>query len=300
MSAEITPNETSLKYRKWTDGQRRSEAFREEYWDRIEAIPNLTKEEELDLFYKYQTNHDLEARNKIVEAYLKLALHLAMSYISKDKSTALYFEQLETALQNGILGLFDAVSKFDVSNGASFATYAGWWIRSRIIEGEGERSLTSRRKTHYRRELFKKLKHYIEIDPKVSIQQLSELTGSKPATILDTLLIFNPEMSPLLLLDDLSVIENEIDTYSMSGENMNIHNKVEYEEMVEDVHEAINKLDFPEQTIVKKRLMQAKPTSLRDIADILKTTKSDVSRREKKSVEFLRVELDDYADWGSN
>ena len=295
--SKAMPNETSLKYRKWSDGQRKSEAFREEYWDRIEAIPNLSKEEEADLFYRYQINHDLEARNKIVESYLKLALHLAMSYISKSKSTALYFEQLETALQNGILGLFDAVGKFDVKNGASFATYAGWWIRRRMIDGEGERSLTSRRKTHYRKQLFEKLEHYIKIDPRVSIAQLSELTGSKPATIIDTLLIFNPEMSPLLLLDDMSVIEGEIDIYSTCGEVMDLHSKVEFEEMIEDVHEAISKLGWDEQTIVKQRLMLDKPVSLKKIAENLKTTKNDISRREKKSVTFLKNELDDYRDW---
>lgn len=95
--------------------------------------PLLTKEEEKSLFTRM--NHgDLEAKKIIIESNLRLVVSIAKRY----KGLGLEFLDL---IQEGNIGLMEAVERFDVTKNNKFSTYATWWIRrevSRSIKLQGK------------------------------------------------------------------------------------------------------------------------------------------------------------------
>ena len=86
----------------------------------INSIPLLTKEEEHHLAVR-SNQGDIEARNQLINANLRLVVAIAKNYIS---NTLSYMD----IIQNGNLGLIKATEKFDPYKGYRFSTYATWWI----------------------------------------------------------------------------------------------------------------------------------------------------------------------------
>jgi RNA polymerase primary sigma factor len=103
----------------------------DEYLARIKKIPLLSAKEESDLAAAIKKG-DLAARDKLVNANLRLAVKAAYAYMNIDLS-------LMDLIQEGNLGLIHAAEKFDGKRNARFATYANWWIKqsiSRFIESK--------------------------------------------------------------------------------------------------------------------------------------------------------------------
>lgn len=94
------------------------------YLRQISNIPLLTKDEEIELGRRI-ANGDAQAQNRLVEANLRLVVSIAKKY----HSTHLSFLDL---VQEGNLGLINAVSKYDYTRGNKFSTVATYWIRQAI------------------------------------------------------------------------------------------------------------------------------------------------------------------------
>lgn len=75
------------------------------------------------------------ARNTLIESNLRLVLYIAKRY----SNSTVPFEDL---IQEGNLGLFKAIEKFDTSSGNKFSTYATWWIRQNITRYISNQSRT--------------------------------------------------------------------------------------------------------------------------------------------------------------
>jgi RNA polymerase primary sigma factor len=85
----------------------------------------LTKKEERRLLKKYKTNHDLNARNKLVNSNLRYTCSLVNSYIGRGMS---YSELLSEANN----GLIESIDKFDTKYDIKLLSYSKWWILQRI------------------------------------------------------------------------------------------------------------------------------------------------------------------------
>jgi RNA polymerase primary sigma factor len=94
------------------------------YFHQIKGIAPLAPGEEEELAKRIQKG-DLEARNRLVEANLRLVVSVAKRY----HSNYLSFMDL---IQEGNIGLTKAAEKFDPTKGYKFSTYATWWIRQTI------------------------------------------------------------------------------------------------------------------------------------------------------------------------
>ncbi|MFA5643904.1 MAG: sigma-70 family RNA polymerase sigma factor [Patescibacteria group bacterium] len=111
------------------------------YLKEIGKIPLLTGEEEVELA-KRKDRGDKDAERKMIESNLKLVVSIAKKF-SGVKSLSLL-----DLIQEGNIGLFRAVDKFEHQKGYKFSTYATWWIRQAITRALADQSRTIRIPVH--------------------------------------------------------------------------------------------------------------------------------------------------------
>lgn len=112
------------------------------YLREIGQYPLLTAHEERVLA-KRIVDGDSEARNLLARANLRLVVSIAKKYVGRSPDLTLL-----DLIQEGNLGLFKAVDKFDFTKGFKFSTYATWWIRQAITRALADQSRTIRIPVH--------------------------------------------------------------------------------------------------------------------------------------------------------
>lgn len=112
------------------------------YLREIGQYPLLNAQEERTLA-KRIVDGDEEARNLLARANLRLVVSIAKKYVGRSPDLTLL-----DLIQEGNLGLFKAVDKFDFTKGFKFSTYATWWIRQAITRALADQSRTIRIPVH--------------------------------------------------------------------------------------------------------------------------------------------------------
>ncbi|MDD5109672.1 MAG: sigma-70 family RNA polymerase sigma factor [Patescibacteria group bacterium] len=110
------------------------------YLREIGKVPLLKPDEEIALAKRSERN-DQEAKRRLIEANLRLVVSIAKRFTGKSLS-------LLDLIQEGNIGLFRAVEKFDYRKGYKFSTYATWWIRQAITRALADQSRTIRIPVH--------------------------------------------------------------------------------------------------------------------------------------------------------
>jgi RNA polymerase primary sigma factor len=110
------------------------------YLREIGKVPLLSTEEEVQLA-KRKERSDVEAGKKMVQANLRLVVSIAKKFTGRSLS-------LLDLIQEGNIGLFRAVEKFDYRKGYKFSTYATWWIRQAITRALADQSRIIRIPVH--------------------------------------------------------------------------------------------------------------------------------------------------------
>jgi RNA polymerase primary sigma factor len=144
------------------------------YLRSIGRVSLLTAEQEVTLAKRIERG-DMEAKQRMIEANLRLVVSIAKSYLGR----GLTFLDL---IQEGSMGLIRAVEKFDYRRGYKFSTYATWWIRQAVTRAIADKGRTIRIPVH----MVEKLNKVVHVERQL-VQQLGrEPTSEEIAAELET------------------------------------------------------------------------------------------------------------------
>lgn len=112
------------------------------YLREIGKVPLLKAEEEIELARKIEKGEEA-ARQRLTSSNLRLVVSIAKRYVGRSPNLTLL-----DLIQEGNIGLFKAVEKYDWRRGYKFSTYATWWIRQAITRALADQSRTIRIPVH--------------------------------------------------------------------------------------------------------------------------------------------------------
>ena len=135
------------------------------YLREIGQYPLLNGQQEKDLAKRILQGDD-EARSILARSNLRLVVSIAKKYVNRSPDLTLL-----DLIQEGNLGLFKAVDKFDYTKGYKFSTYATWWIRQAITRALADQSRTIRIPVH----MVETIAKY-----KQKVRELSQHLGRDP------------------------------------------------------------------------------------------------------------------------
>ncbi|MCS6950221.1 MAG: RNA polymerase sigma factor RpoD/SigA [Armatimonadota bacterium] len=148
--------------------------------NRLTRVALLTPEEELELAERARKG-DEEAKQKLVEANMRLVMNIAKHY----RNALVPFEDL---VQEGAIGLMNAVERYDPSRGYRFSTYATHWIRQAIGRAIDNKAKMVRIPAHVAEQLRRmerereRLRRETGEEP--SIEQLAKAMGVSPKKVM--------------------------------------------------------------------------------------------------------------------
>jgi RNA polymerase primary sigma factor len=248
------------------------------------TLPLLSAKEEVDLA-ALARNGDPHARQRMVEANIRLVMSIARRYTCKSLS----FDDL---VQEGVIGLLEAINKFDAERGNRFSTYATYWIRQAIVRAieKQDRMIrlpvygcdASRKLDRARRGLSERLGHA------PSSEELSQETGF-PMRLVRALSQFGQE--PLSLDAMVGAAED-----TSFGELMRDQNAQTPEERAlhaldrADLLEKVRTLEPKEQWVIEKRfgLFDGRIHTLKEVAEQLKMSREGVRHVQTRALRKLR------------
>lgn len=257
------------------------------YLREIGRVHLLTTEEEISLAKRIEKG-DLAAKQRLTEANLRLVVSIAKKYVGRSHNLSLL-----DLIQEGNIGLFRAVEKFDYRKGYKFSTYATWWIRQAVTRALADQSRTIRipvhmvetinKYTQVTRRLVQDLGREplpeeiavemgLEVDKIRHIQKISQETVSLETSVGDS--------------DDDSVLGDFIEDTETVMPNQIASRKM----LKEHVSEILKDLTPREQKILKIRfgLEDGVTHTLEEVGQEFGVTRERIRQIEAKALEKIR------------
>ena len=260
------------------------------YLREIGKVPLLHGSEEIELAKRVEKG-DVAARKKLTEANLRLVVSIAKKYMGRNLG-------LLDLIQEGNLGLFRAVEKFDWTKGYKFSTYATWWIRQAITRALADQSRTIRIPVHMVETLNKyaqaerslvqdlgrePLPEEIAAEMGIGVEKVYHLKKISQETVsIDSPV--GEDDGEDSSLGDFIVDEDTIKPNEMAGRQI----------LKEYVGKVLMDLDPREQKILKMRfgLEDGVTHTLEEVGEEFGVTRERIRQIESKALEKIREHID--------
>jgi len=255
------------------------------YLREIGKVPLLTGEQEVTLA-KLKTQGDYEATQKIIAANLRLVVSIAKKFVGKSL-------HLLDLIQEGNIGLFRAVEKFDYRKGYKFSTYATWWIRQAITRALADQSRTIRIPVH----MVETINRFTQINRRL-LQDLGrdptpeEIAAEMGETVEKVKNIM--KISQDIISLDTSVGDDDDDStledFIEDVKNISPEQAARLELLKDYVREIINELSPREQKILEMRfgLVDGVAHTLEEVGQEFNVTRERIRQIEAKALEKLK------------
>ena len=262
----------------------------EKYLTEISNYEILSREEEAKYAQEYRDSCDLQSARKLITANLKFVVKIAMEYRN-------YGLNLMDVIQEGNLGLMQAVTKFDPTKRYRLISYGVWWIRAYIQNFIMKNwSLVKIGTTQGQRKLFYKIRsakslynsgnlsleeYYqkLSMDLKVSIKEIKEMDqrmGGKDYS-LDEEIKSEEKQTRIEFLPSGADSQEDIVIESQQRK-----------ELESSLKEAIETLNERESFIIKNRLLSDKQVTLEKLGKKFKISRERVRQIEKTAIKKIK------------
>ena len=239
----------------------------------------LTNEEMIKLFQKYQNEHDLSAKEKLINGNLKLVLSILRKYTSRT-------DNLDDLFQVGVIGLIKAIDNFDLSYGLKLSTYA-----CPMIAGEMRRFLRDNNMLRVSRSLKDLAYRAIMMQEYLTnkfgvVPTYEEIAKNLNEDLIDVLVAIESTYDPVSIYTPI---------YNDGGDTIYLFEQIEDKKNSKDVEDklalknAINKLSSREKTILNNRYIIGKTQM--EISLELGISQAQVSRIESNAIKTLKKTL---------
>jgi RNA polymerase primary sigma factor len=254
------------------------------YLKKIEKIPLLTREEEVELATRAQAG-DQEALDKLIRSNLRYVVSVARKYIGCGLSLA-------DLINEGNIGLIQAAKRFDPTRGVKFITYAVWWIRQAIMHALAEQGGTVRLPLkqmgtlHKIAESYRQYIHRTGVEP--TCAELGKELDLPPEEVETILRVYRSYLSldaPISNDGDVSHLDLLQSKTLPSVEETYIKST-----LTEEISELLSQIPPREQQILRMRFgFDDEPKTLEEIGKMLGLSRERVRQIEKRAKDLLRA-----------
>ena len=254
------------------------------YLKEIGTVPLLTADEELELD-KRKTEGDIVAKEKLIEANLRLVVSIAKRYTGRGMS----FLDL---VQEGNLGLIKGVEKFDYTKGYKLSTYATWWIRQSVTRALADHARTIRVPVH----MVETINRMSKMQRKLTLELGYEPSTKELATALDmteekVLEIMQIAREPASLETPIGE-EDDSNLGDFVADNNTVTPEANIESVMlrEHIDVLLQDLKDREREVIILRfgLRDGHPRTLEEVGKIFNVTRERIRQIEAKALRKLR------------
>lgn len=253
------------------------------YLREISRVPLLSSDKEYHLAALTQSG-DQDARNRLIEANLRLVVSIAKKYVGQGLSQ-------EDLIGEGNVGLIRAVAKFDYRKGFRFSTYATWWIKQAITRAILEGTRVVRLPVYIMEEVMRVKRTRRQLYQELGYEPPLEYIGqrlSMSAERVNELLIWAEKVFSLdaPLTEEESTLGDILEDVREQGpaEVANQHL------LREEIRKVLGQLTLREQQVIELRfgLADDHDHTLEEVGRKLKVTRERVRQIEERAIRKLR------------
>ncbi|WP_375163085.1 FliA/WhiG family RNA polymerase sigma factor [Paenibacillus sp. SC116] len=251
------------------------------------SVQKITQCSHYELWQAWKERENVDAKKQLIELYLPI-----VDFVSNRMAAGLPRSVSKDDLaSNGVMGLIDAIEKFDYSRGLQFETYASWRVRGAILDGLRSGDWVPRSVREKAKKIEEAYQHleqkYLRTVTEEEVSDYLNISGQDFHTMLQDVSV----MSLCSLEDPIREEDSEMRISLLVDEKAkNPEFKVNEHFLHQCLVEGIDRLTEKERTVVS--LFYYEDLSLSEIAEVMSLSPSRISQLHSKAIMRLRSVLD--------